>query len=49
MPKGKKSDGKQFKGFDGGKVADKEKNTVYSPNQIDQMYVESQKNRKYKK
>lgn len=44
MAKGKKSNGSQYKGFDGGKVADTVKNTVYSPNQVKQMYAESQRN-----
>ena len=47
MAKSKNSNEKQrFNGFDGGRVADKKNNTVYSPNQIDQMYQASQKNRK---
>jgi hypothetical protein len=48
MPKGKKSDGKQYKAFDGGKIADKEKNTVYSARQVEQMYKASQENRRKK-
>ena len=48
MAKGKKSDGKQYKAFDGGKIADKEKNTVYSARQVEQMYKASQENRRKK-
>lgn len=45
MAQGKKSDGTQYVGYDNGKVADKDKGTVYSPNQIDQMKKASDKSR----
>jgi hypothetical protein len=46
----KKSTQSKFQGFDNGKVADKSKKTVYSPNQVEEMYRQSQqsKNKKNK-
>ena len=46
MAQDKKSDGSQFQDLGGGRVADKEKGTVYSPNQISQMYEVSKKSLK---
>ena len=46
MPKGIKSNSNNFIGFDNGKVSDKGKNTVHSPNQIDKMYEASLRDRK---
>ena len=43
MSQGKKSNGSQYKSLGGGRVIDTEKKTVYSPNQIEQMYQASKK------
>jgi len=42
----KKSDGTQYQPIGGGRVVDKDKGTVYSPNQIDQMKKVSDASRK---
>ena len=49
MAQGKKSNGSQYESVGEGRVADKDKKTVYSANQIDQMKAVSDKARKKKK
>lgn len=46
MAQGKKSDGSQFQEVGGGRIKDKDKKVIYSPNQIEQMYEKSQNNKK---